>query len=182
MIGSPAAGRKDAVEASPIPAGALLQTYAETNAYTDCYSLRSPSNITLAEFMAAFYTTPIFKLERWLLSTFLGFHSTDQEASQLAQGKLGKFSAWQVEARDATQAILAAGRTRSWLMVAGSAAASGEGTTLFFGSAVVPRKRGGLGWQFSALVGLHRLYSRILLSAAARRLSAGPLPAAKVKH
>lgn len=165
------------IEVSPIPAGASLRAYAETNAYTDCYSLRLNRSATLAEFMAAFYTTPVFKLERWLLARALGFASTDQQAQQLAEGRLSEFSAWRVESRDSTQALLAAGRTRSWLMVAAPAVGTGEGTRLFFGSAVLPGKRGGLGWPFSALIGFHKLYSRILLSAAARRLMSGDIPA-----
>jgi hypothetical protein len=119
--------------------------------------------------MAAFYTTRIFKLERWLLAR-IRLPSTDQEASLLAQGQLTRFAAWSVESREQNQAILAAGRTRSWLMA--SQAPTGPGaTTLYFGSAVVPRRRGGLGWQFKALLGFHRLYSRVLLASAVRRLA-----------
>jgi hypothetical protein len=64
------------------------------------------------------------------------------------------------------------GATRSWFR-----AEAGEGgvTTLWFGSAVVPRRRGPGGearfsWVFHALLGFHRWYSRALLAAAARRL------------
>ena len=51
----------------------------------------------------------------------------------------------------------------------GSVAAASD--ALYFGSAIVPRQRGGLGWQYAALVGFHKLYSRLLLAAAARRLA-----------
>jgi hypothetical protein len=159
------------VESAPLPVGALLEAYAGTTAYTDCYCIRIAHEVSLAEFMTAFYTTPVFKLERWLLARVLGLRSTDQQARDLAEGKLTRFSAWDVEARDANQALLAAGRTRSWLMVASLATESGGGTTLFFGSAVLARERGGLGWRFGALLGIHKLYSRVLLSSAARRLS-----------
>ena len=52
------------------------------------------------------------------------------------------------------------------------------GTRLYFGSAVVPRRsaRAGkpsLGPLFSALLGFHKLYSRILLRAARSRLVRG---------
>lgn len=87
----------------------------------------------------------------------------------LAQGEVRRFSAWHVEARREDQAVLAAGRTRSWLMVT----PSGQFTTLFFGSAIVPRRRGGLGWQFNFLLTFHKVYSRILLRAAARSLRDG---------
>ena len=159
------------VQITTLPAGALLQAYAGAGAYTDCFSVKLACSATLAEFMAAFYTTPVFKLERWLLMHLLRHPSTDEGALALAQGRVSKFSAWHVEAREADQAILAAGRTRSWLMVASGSPQPGEVTTLFFGSAVTPRRRGGFGWQFSALLGFHKLYSRILLGAAARRLA-----------
>ena len=58
-------------------------------------------------------------------------------------------------------------------MVAPQSPHSAEVTTLFFGSAVLPRRRGGLGWQFSALLAFHKLYSRVLLGSAARRLAGG---------
>jgi hypothetical protein len=50
------------------------------------------------------------------------------------------------------------------------------GTRLYFGSAVVPvhslkRGRTSLGPVFTALLGFHKLYSRVLLRAAERRLS-----------
>lgn len=155
------------VRSAPLPPDALLATYSSSGAYTDCYSVRLDRPVSLGEFMAAFYTTRIFKLERWLLASILRLPSTDDEAKSLAQGELRRFSAWQVEARQADQAVLAAGRTRSWLRVA----PSGQCTTLFFGSAIVPRQGGGLGWQFTILLSFHKVYSRILLRAAARRLA-----------
>lgn len=160
------------VQATKLPVGAFLEHYSASGAYTDCYTATLMGQASLAEFMAAFYTTPIFKLERWLLDRLLRVPSTDEEAQLLAQGKLTRFSAWSVESREPNQAILAAGRTRSWLMASQLPAASGA-TALFFGSAIVPRKRGGLGWQFKALLVFHKLYSRILLASAIRRLARG---------
>jgi len=156
------------IRAASLPGEALLASYSASGAYTDCYVVSVPGQASLAQFMAAFYTTRIFKLERWLLERFLRLPSSDKEAQLLAQGQVERFAAWHVEARASNQALLAAGRTRSWLMVA--PAGSGSDTTLFFGSAVVQRKGGGLGWQFSALLGFHKLYSRMLLGAAARRV------------
>lgn len=155
------------VQAIPPPAGTRLQHYAASGAYADCYAATIAGEVSLAAFMAAFYTTPIFKLERWLLARFLHVPSTDQEAQLLAQGSRTHFSAWTVECRESHQALLAAGRTRSWLMVA-SGPAGTKTTTLFFGSAIVPYERGRLGWQFHALLPFHKAYSRILLAAAIR--------------
>jgi hypothetical protein len=61
-------------------------------------------------------------------------------------------------------------------MVQAPAPGRGAGTRLYFGSAVVPlrdAKTGGtrMGPLFRALLGFHRLYSRVLLRAAAKRLS-----------
>ena len=62
-------------------------------------------------------------------------------------------------------------------MAAPSGSAGPAGTRLHFGSAVVPARRArsdrraGLGALFTALLGFHKLYSRLLLKAARARLS-----------
>jgi hypothetical protein len=160
-------------QTAALPSDALLQGYVKTGAYTDCYSVKLDQSVSLAEFMAAFYTTPIFKLERWLLARALGLPSKDQDAQALASGEVSNFSAWQVEARNHNQIVLAFGRTRSWLMVHPQSPSVDNTTVLFFGSAVVPRTRAGLGWQFTAFHGFHKLYSQILLGSAANKLSRG---------
>jgi hypothetical protein len=158
------------IQLTQAPAGALIERYRACGAYTDCYVANVPGHFTLAEFMAVFYKTPVFKVERWLLARFLAHPSTDHEADQLAQGEINNFAAWSVESRDFNQTILAAGRTRSWLM-ASQLLGKSESTNLYFGSVVVQRQRGGLGWQFTALLGFHKLYSRILLYSAVRALT-----------
>ena len=91
--------------------------------------------------------------------------SRDAEARELASGQRQQFAAWSVEGRAPGQLLMCdfAGSTRSWLM----AAPAGQGTRLYFGSAVVRARQGGM---FRALLGFHKLYSRILLRAAAARL------------
>lgn len=162
------------VHQCPLPPDAALKAYAGSGAYTDCYAVVLPRVITQVEYVEAFYTTPVFKVERWLIAKFLSRPSTDVQAQQLAQGGLNSFAAWSVEQRTSNELVLSAGRTRSWLM---ASHAPGLGSTkLYFGSAVVPRRgaaataRSGMGWQFKAMLGFHRLYSRILLGAACRRL------------
>ena len=157
------------VHVSSLPPDALLQSYVASGAYTDCYVVAFPGQVSLAEFIAAFYTSRVFRLERWLLARFLHFPSTDDQAQLLGQGKLTRFAAWHVESKQSNQVIMAAGRTRSWLM-ASALPASSQATALYFGSAVVHRKRGGLGWQFNVLLGFHKVYSRALLASAAKRL------------
>lgn len=76
-----------------------------------------------------------------------------------------RFAVWTVEDIATDQILLsdAGGRTRSWLAV--------DADTLWFGSAVVPPGPGqGIGLVARALIGPHVLYSRALLSSAARRL------------
>src|SRR3546814_5170775 len=87
------------IHATRLPNGALLEQYSASGAYTDCYSATLVGHISLADFMGVFYTTPIFKLERWILAKVLQLPSTDQEAQLLAQGRITRFAAWSVEAR-----------------------------------------------------------------------------------
>jgi hypothetical protein len=165
-----------AIEACAIPDDALLRRYLNDGAYTDCYVIDIAGAVSHAEYVEAFYTTAVFKLERRLLAWFAARPSSDEQARELASGELTSFSAWSVEAREPDQLLLAdfQGRTRSWLM---SVPTSNDQTTrLFFGSAVVPivdRHSGEakMGAAFRALLGFHKLYSRILLRAAATRLA-----------
>jgi hypothetical protein len=161
----------------PLPGHALLARYGGEQGYADCYVTAVPHRVTQAQYIEAFYTTRLFKLERVLLAVLARRPSTDAEAGELALGERDRFAAWTVEGRTADQLLLAdaMGGTRSWLM-----AEPGEGgsTRLYFGSAVVPRRRGGsdqprMGFLFHALLGFHRLYSRALLRAARRRLGRG---------
>ena len=158
-----------------MPEHALLARYAGKGGYADCYVTEIPGNFSHAEFVAAFYTTWLFKLERAILKFFVRRPSTDGEAQQLARGQRESFAAWTVEARAPNQLLLCdfLGSTRSWLMV--ESRADGGATRLYFGSAVVPRvdTRTGekkLGASFRALLGFHKRYSRALLSAARARL------------
>ena len=147
-----------AIRLCALPTSALLETYAQMGAFTDCYVIELLRPVAQGEFVEAFYTSSIFKVERWMLAKFLSQPSTGAEAHRLATGALGTFAAWSVERRETNQILLAAGRTRSWLM-ASSAQASGTVTRLSFGSAVLPRRTRGfgvprMGWQFRVLLGL----------------------------
>jgi hypothetical protein len=156
-----------------VPQDSLLGRYAASGAYADCYVAELPATVTHAQFVEAFYTTALFKLERLLIALFLARPSTDAQARQLAAGQLSSFAAWSVESRAENQLVLAAGRTRSWLMVA---PAAGGGTRLYFGSAAVPAMdratgQARMGIAFRALLSFHKLYSRALLRAARARLA-----------
>jgi hypothetical protein len=166
------------IEVSPLPDRALLAKYTVAGAYTDCYTTEVARPVSHAEFVEAFYTSRVFKLERFLLRWLVSKPSTDLQARQLATGELNAFSAWMVEDRIANQLLMCdyRGITRSWLMVAPSRRDGSATTRLYFGSAVVPvvheasgRKR--MGFVFRALLGFHKLYSRVLLRSALSRLS-----------
>lgn len=168
------------IQRCPLPAQALLGKYSRSGAYTDCYGVDVVRAVTQADYVEAFYTGALFKLERLLIAAFMAKPSTDAQVRQLAAGELAHFAAWRVEDRAPDQLLMCdiSGRTRSWLMV--SAASTAPGTRLYFGSAVVPAldKRTGearMGLLFNALLGFHALYSRALLSAAHTRLNR-PLP------
>ena len=160
-----------------LPAAALLRKYCVSGTHTDCYTTEISGAVSQAEYVEAFYTTWVFKLERWLLAQFVSRPSTDSQAKALASGTLSSFAAWTVEDRLTDQLLLCdfQGRTRSWLM---SVVATNDATTstrLYFGSAVVPvthPKSGqkAMGFVFRALLGFHKLYSRVLLRAAVARL------------
>jgi hypothetical protein len=167
------------VSPSELPATALLRYYQSHGAYADCYVTDIQGPVSQTQFVEAFYTTPLFKLERLLLRWLAAKPSTDTDAKNLAAGTLDAFAAWRVERRDTNQLLLSdfTGRTKSWLMVATVEPASGTAKTcLYFGSAIVPkvdRKTGrrSLGLLFHALLGFHKLYSRALLQAARSRLA-----------
>lgn len=155
-----------------LPDHALLATYRDSGAYTDCYATDVDATIPQADYIEAFYCTWLFKVERRLLALFVGRPSSDAQARELAAGRREAFAAWTVEGRAADQLLLCdyQGHTRSWLMSEPLA----TGTRLYFGSAVVPvRDRHGrlrMGAAFRLLLGFHRLYSRLLLGAAVARL------------
>lgn len=164
-----------------LPVTALLRKYQEGKAYADCYVTEVAGAVSQSAFVEAFYTTGLFKVERAILRWFVARPSTDIAARQLAEGEIDSFAAWRVEGRTTDQLLLGdfTGRTKSWLMVAAvDGTTTNPRTRLYFGSAVVPRphaKTGErrMGGGFHALLGFHRLYSRLLLSAARSRVLAG---------
>jgi len=163
------------IEPCEVPLNSFLRRYKDGHGYADCYMVEVKGAITQEQFVEAFYTSALFKLERTMLRYLASRPATDADARQLAMGKATGFSAWRVEAQSVSELLLAdlTGRTRSWLMV--GPGTRPKSTRLYFGSAVLPRKsrgpdKAGMGWPFHALLGFHRLYSRLLLGAARGRL------------
>jgi hypothetical protein len=170
------------------PGDSLLKTYQggvhpeRWGRYGDCFSVEVARAVSLAEFVFAFYTSPVFRIERWLLRAFIGAPSSDAGARGLADGSAASFAAWYVGDRNATQLLMCDRfeRTRSWFRVV---ALDGGGTLLQFGSAVAaapgsepgggpvggPVGEPGAAAQsrgFRLLLGFHVLYSQVLLNAA----------------
>jgi hypothetical protein len=163
-----------------VPADALLKTYRgglspeRWGGSGDCFSVTAGRTVDLAEFVFAFYTSRVFRIERWLLRAFIGARSSDQDAQGLADGSKASFAAWYVGDRTATQLLMCDRyeRTRSWFRVVPM---SGGTTVLQFGSAVAAAhggaaqaQRRGRGWRL--MLRFHVLYSQVLLHAAKTRL------------
>lgn len=165
------------VKSHPLPAGALLSRYQKPFFHTDCYFTEVSVHVSFEEFVLAFYSTWLFRLERFILKRAVSRPSTNAELARLASGDASEFAAWSVEDRSENQLLLSdfQGRTRSWLMATHLETEYSDRTGLYFGSAIVPvldKKTGEhrLGIGYEALLGFHKLYSTALLSAAATRL------------
>lgn len=152
--------------ACAVPRDGLLDRYAQdAGVYTDCFEVMSVHEVDLAEFITAFYTTGLFRMERAILQVALRRRITDQQVAALASGA-DVFAAWRVEARASAEILLCdqIWQTRSYLAVSPK---QGNVTRLVFGTAVVKSER-----RLVRVLGpLHRFYSKLLLRMAARRLN-----------
>ncbi len=160
-----------------LPANALLQRYRDNGNYTDCYATEIPATVHYSDYISAFYTTRLFKLERFMLDKLLHKPSSDIDARRLATEEADTFAAWFVEARDNDQILLSDYRrkTRSWLMLLPVDDAKALRTRLYFGSAVVASKdtttqSSAINLSTRALLVFHKLYSRALLASARSKL------------
>ncbi len=157
----------------PIPNTTFLEdlTHREGN-YTDCFVTDISEGVSISEFISAFFGSPVLRLERRLLA-LISAKSTAADVAAVANGTGTKIALWTVDQRDDTQIILkaASGGIRTWMMVSRT---SEETTRLYFGSALVPEasENGEIKLRFStrALMGFHKLYSRIVLWSARKQL------------
>lgn len=158
------------VQKCSIPANTMLEYYLTKNTYTDCYTTEVSGQVSFSEYICAFYTTFLFKLELLILKLFLSKPSTDETARQLANGNVANFAAWTVERRDENELLMCdfMGRTRSWFMIIPK---DGVQTRLYFGSAVLPKRNAtSIEFGFRAVFGFHQIYSVYLLYFARARL------------
>jgi hypothetical protein len=163
----------------PVPIDALLKTFdggahpERWGLYADCFAVDTAAEVGLADFVFAFYTSPLFGVERLLLRALINAPSSRTDARAVADGAADKFAAWYVGARTPTQLLMCDRyeRTRSWFSVTPTRG----GTRLRFGSAVAA-KRGTptdapeRPAAFGLLLRFHVLYSQALLHAAKRNL------------
>lgn len=164
---------KNAIESLPLPDGVLLGRYRDMpGAHADCYSAHVDCAVSAAEFIEAFYTTTLFKCERFVLF-LIGRGTTDAIVRELAAGRAEAFAAWTVEGRAEGELLVCdfMGLTRSWLM----ARAGPNGTQLYFGTAAVPRSKDKAGnphlsADFRLFLPVHAIYAKALLRAAARKV------------
>src|SRR5258707_7367711 len=124
----------------PVPDDALLRTFRggthpeRWGRYADCFAVGVDRNVSLAEFVFAFYTSPLFRIERGLLRLLINTPSSRSDARAVADGTADKFAAWYVGQRTSTPLLMCDRyeRTRSWFRVAPQ---SGGGKHMQFRSA-----------------------------------------------
>jgi len=168
------------IRREPVPDDALLRTYRggrhpeRWETYLDCFSIDVGCDISLGDFVYAFYTSPVFRLERLILRAVIGAHSTDADARAVADGAGAIFAVWTVGERTATQLLMCDRyeATRSWFRVVPQ---KDGRTKLQFGSGVAARSSAEshprrLGVAARLMLGFHVLYSKVLLGAASRRV------------
>lgn len=160
-----------AIETRSLPPESLLAGHASPDDYTDCFTVDISRAVTLAEFITAFYNSPAFRPERWVLH-LIGKGSGGEEVRKLAGSEVESFAAWNLVSRTETEILLQdfQNRTCSWLCVeplATTAPTIKGRTRLCFGSGV----RQPDGPLVKALMQLHRWYAKALLRSAARRLT-----------
>lgn len=157
-------------QACPVPDDALMQRYVGQGAtYTDCYCVEVPLQVSLSEFVTAFYTTPLFRAERLILSIAMRKRIRDDDIDGMLSGRAEEFAIWRIEARGENELLVCdkRGATRSWF----SAVPKPNGATdLYFGSVVVAQPNQPLPKIVQVTTTLHVFYAKSLLRTARQRL------------
>jgi hypothetical protein len=154
---------------APLPDSLIARHQARTGGFADSFRTIVPVTTDLAGFVTTFYTTRLFRAERWMLAR-AGQPSTDAQIAALFDGTGTEFAVWRIADCTENELLMQekSGATASWFRASPCAA----GTELYFGSAVRPGGSGrALPPAYRLLLGLHLAYSRALLSSAARRVS-----------
>ncbi|MBE7636584.1 hypothetical protein GUA87_06980 [Sneathiella sp. P13V-1] len=163
------------VRKSPLPDPSFMQLYKDTlGCQVDCFCVEVPTPITMEQYITAFFDSPVFKLERFILKIAAKSPTTRQGVENLASGKSDQFAMWKVEQRSENELLLAVQNSpiRTWLTLRPG---EDDTTHLYFGSAVLPEETDKLGnprtgFLFRALGWFHEGYSKVLLWAAVREI------------
>jgi hypothetical protein len=160
-----------------LPEDSLLRTYRGAihperwGKHGDCFSVGVDGAVSLPDFVIAFYTSPLFRIERLILGVLAGAPSKDSDAHALMSGSGTTFAIWYTGKRTATQLLMCDRyeRTRSWFRVV---TLNGDRTLLQFGSAVAAApdqvSSGAPSATFRLLLPFHVWYSQALLHFAKR--------------
>lgn len=160
---------RNRVTQCPVPSGTLLARYVGQGwTYTDCYDCDVPHDVVFDDFVHAFYTTWLFRVERLILSCVLRRPITDRDADMMLSGQSEEFAAWRVERRGENEILLCdkSLATGSWFGMQDLGAGR---TRLMFGSVVVADEAP-LHVAVRLILPIHALYSKALLGCAQGRI------------
>ncbi len=156
-----------------------MQVYDKTpGCLTDAFRCKVDFSVNLEHFIQAFFDSSVFRLERLLIQILTRKQADLTQVKKLASGTDKTFAVWQVAQRSNFEILMKVGTgpIRSWLAAYPD---QDGGTSLYFGSAVLPTKgdKNGnqqVGFLFQATVWFHEFYSRLLLKSAVRTLTKQP--------
>jgi len=161
------------IQATEIPSSALLYGHVERGEYADAFYTDITYSADLSEYIRAFYSSRVMRVERFILK-FIGKPSSADQVEKLATGEISELAVWSVAERRKNEILLpdSYDRTCSWLMV--SYPSTGK-TRLHFGTGVHRMRQQGEGATslnlfFRATIGFHLLYSKVLLRSARNQL------------
>ena len=107
----------------PFPPGALLAAYeGQPGTYTDCYFIDVAGEPDFERYVAVFFDTWLFRIERSILTAAGKGPATREHVLALATGQADHVATWETEARTEDQLLLTAadGVIRTWLQIAPS--------------------------------------------------------------
>ncbi|MTI09151.1 hypothetical protein [Curvivirga aplysinae] len=163
------------VKETAIPLNSFMNFYHESPGHhADAFVGQIDGIVTLEDYILAFFDSPIFRIERSILSLFLLRRIKQSEIKELASGRSQQFALWKTKKRNEEELLLEVGdsQIRTWFHTEQE---QSNKTKLYFGSAIVPdttskNAKEGIGFTFRFFMGFHKLYSRILLQSALKKL------------
>ena len=85
------------VTAALQPEHSLISEQSMLEGYvTDCFSAEVSKAVDLSDLIEAFYKTPLFRLERLVLSFAPSGRLRDTDITALSKGQVDRISVWQV--------------------------------------------------------------------------------------